>query len=183
MKRSGDSTHSCRSPTQTVNGCDLTRLIRKKNSEQECSGLTAIKMQPPTRCSRNTPHSFSRGTRSYAFSRSTKHVYIRLWHTSRISQNLLVSEILVYNSTAATKTALGIIQLWFSYFVASFYRALGIYFSMEAKRRYTPVVVHSLLSLLLCMGMITPLCQFFGALPEHQAIWHTRARQRTTPRC
>jgi len=39
-----------------------------------------------------------------------------------------------------TKTALGIIQLWFNYFAASFYKALGVYFSLEAKERDAPVV-------------------------------------------
>jgi len=43
----------------------------------------------------------------------------------RFLNNLLESENLVCSATAATTTALGIIQLWFNYFVASFFKALG----------------------------------------------------------
>jgi len=35
MKRSGDSTHPCQSPTPTVNGRDLTLTTRTQTSEQE----------------------------------------------------------------------------------------------------------------------------------------------------
>ena len=37
MKRSGDSTHHCRSPTPTLNGCDLSPSTEKQSSEQECT--------------------------------------------------------------------------------------------------------------------------------------------------
>jgi len=37
MKRSGDSTHHCRSPTPTLNGCALTPSTEKQSSEQEYS--------------------------------------------------------------------------------------------------------------------------------------------------
>ena len=57
-EKSSDSTHPCRSPTPTVNRRDLTFPTRTQTSEQECSDLTT---------SDNTPQSFSRGTRSYAF--------------------------------------------------------------------------------------------------------------------
>ena len=72
-KRS-NSTHPCRSPTSTVNGRDLTLPMRTQTSEQEYSDLTASNRRPSIPHSRNTPESFSRGTRSYAFSRLTKHV-------------------------------------------------------------------------------------------------------------
>jgi len=39
---------------------------------------------------------------------------------------LLESENLVCSATAGTKTALDIIQVWFNYFAASFFKALGI---------------------------------------------------------
>jgi len=42
----------------------------------------------------------------------------------RFLKNLLESENSHCNATAWTKTALGIIQLWFSYFAASFFNAL-----------------------------------------------------------
>jgi len=41
---------------------------------------------------------------------------------------------------AETKTALGIIQLWFIYFAASFLKALGIQFSREAKDKDATVI-------------------------------------------
>jgi len=74
MKRSGDNTHPCRTPTPTVNGRDLTLPTRTHTSEQEYSDLAASNRRPSTPYSRNTPERFSQGTRSYAFSRSTKHV-------------------------------------------------------------------------------------------------------------
>jgi len=59
MKRSGDSTHHCRSLTPTLNGCDLTLSTRTQSSEQEYSYLTASKRHPSTPYSRNIPQSFS----------------------------------------------------------------------------------------------------------------------------
>ena len=41
MKRSGDSTHHCWSPTLTVNGRDLTFPTRTQTSEQEYNDLAA----------------------------------------------------------------------------------------------------------------------------------------------
>jgi len=42
MKRSGESTHLCRSPTPMVNGRDLTLLTRTQTSDEEYSYLTAV---------------------------------------------------------------------------------------------------------------------------------------------
>jgi len=50
MRRSGDSTHRCRSPTLTVNGRDLTLPSRTQTPEQEYR-------RPSTPCLRNTPQS------------------------------------------------------------------------------------------------------------------------------
>jgi len=61
-------------------------------------------------------------------------LYTSLAH-SQDFLNLLESEHLVCSATATTKTELGIIQLWFNYFAASFYRELGIRFFWEAKER------------------------------------------------
>jgi len=64
----------------------------------------------------------------------------------RLLENLLESGILFCCATAATKTAPGIILLGSNYFAASFYKALGVHFSREAKERdasvagaFTPV--------------------------------------------
>ena len=83
IKSSSDSTHHlCRSPTPTVHGCDLTRSTQ--TSEQEYSYLTASKRHPSTPYSRDTPQSFSRGTRSYT-SRGRQNMCLLLWHAPRIS--------------------------------------------------------------------------------------------------
>ena len=74
MKRSGDGTHSCRSPTPTVNNCDLTPLTRIRSSDREYSDLMASNRRPSKQYSRSTPQRFSRWIRSYTFSRSIKHV-------------------------------------------------------------------------------------------------------------
>ena len=86
MKRRGDSTHPCQSLTSTVNGCGLTLPTQTQTSEQEYCDLTACNRWSSTPYSRNTPQSFSRRTRSYAFSRS-KNMRRHLWHTPRISRH------------------------------------------------------------------------------------------------
>jgi len=86
MKRSGDSTHPCRSPTSTVNGRDLTLLKRTQTSEQEHSDLAASNVPPSTPYSSNILQTFSWGTRSYAFSRSTKHVKTSLAYSQDFSK-------------------------------------------------------------------------------------------------
>jgi len=73
-EKSSDNTHPCRSPTPSVNGRDLTFPTRTQISEQECCDLTASNRRSSTLYSRNTPQNFSLETRSYAFSRSRKHV-------------------------------------------------------------------------------------------------------------
>jgi len=92
--------------------------------------------------SRNTPQSFSRGTRSYAFLRSTKHVKTSYEHTPKISQKFAGEwNYLLCIATAGTKTALGIFQVWFNYFAASFFKALGnvnINFLKIPKKRRRP---------------------------------------------
>ena len=74
MKRSGDSTHHCRSPTPTLNGYDLTPSTRTQFSEQEYSYSTASKRHPSTPYSHNSSKLFMRNP-TLLFPRSTKHVY------------------------------------------------------------------------------------------------------------
>jgi len=81
------STHHCRSPTTTLNGCGFNRSTGTPFSEQEYSYLTASKSHPSTPYSHNTPQSFSRGTRPYTHSRGRQHMCIGLWHVPRISRN------------------------------------------------------------------------------------------------
>jgi len=72
MKRCGDSTHPCRSPTPSVNDSYLTLLTRAQTSEQEYSDLTASNRRLSTPYTHNTLQSFSRRIRSNALLRSTK---------------------------------------------------------------------------------------------------------------
>jgi len=53
----------------------------------------------------------------------------------RFLENLLESGILFCCPADTTKTALGIIQLWFNYFAASFYKAIGARVSNVRKRK------------------------------------------------
>jgi len=77
----------------------------------------------------------------------------------RFLQNLLESENVVCCAAAGMKTTLGIIQLWFNYFATSFFMPLGIYFLGRLRREMLQLLMHSLLSPSLGMGMITPVCQ------------------------
>ena len=61
------------------------------------------------------PQNVSRGTQQCTFPRSTKHVYTYLACSQDFSK-ICWSGKLFCSATAATKTALGIIQLWFNYF-------------------------------------------------------------------
>jgi len=67
----------------------------------------------------------------------------------RFLEIFLESGNLVCSATAATKTASGIIQRWFNFFAASFYKTLGIHFSREAKEIDAHVV-----------GVFTPVSLF-----------------------
>jgi len=58
-------------------------------------------------------------------SRGRQNMCKRLWHTPKISQTFAGEWNLVCSAMAGTKTALGIIRLWFNYFAASFFKALG----------------------------------------------------------
>jgi len=86
MKRSGDSTHPCRSPTPAMNGRDFILPKRKQTPEREYSDLAASNRRPSTPWSRNTPQSFLQGTRLYGFSRSTKYVKTSLAYSEDFSK-------------------------------------------------------------------------------------------------
>jgi len=95
----------------------------------------------------------------------------------RFLENLLESGILFCCATAATKTAPGIILLGSNYFAASFYKALGVRFSREAKERDAPILVHSLLSHFLYIGMISlPTFQCPSKTPCHVCHAHESAK-------
>jgi len=121
----GDSTHACRSPTPTVNGRDLTLSTRTQTSEQEYSDLAVSNRRFSTACSRNTPQGFSQGTLSYAFFLEVDKACEDVFSILPRFLKIFLEWNVVCIASAGTKTALGIIQVWFNYFQPSFFKALG----------------------------------------------------------
>jgi len=121
MKITGDSTHPYRSPAAaTMNGRDLTILTRTQTSNHEYSYLTPGR-QHHTPATLHKPFQEEPGR---MLSRVRQSMCRRLWHTPKISQKFAGKWNLVNIARAGTKTALGIIQVWFNYFAASFFNAL-----------------------------------------------------------
>jgi len=88
------TTHTpCRSPTPTVNSCDLTPPQWTQTSELEYSDLTTSNRRSSTPYSRNTPLSFPRGTRTYAFSWSTKHAYTSLAYSMKMCRRVKIRSV------------------------------------------------------------------------------------------
>ena len=73
MKKRGDKTLPCRSPTPSWNGFDCLPFTRAQTSNLQKNDLMARSNWRSTPYSCRTFQSLSRGTRSYAFSKSTKH--------------------------------------------------------------------------------------------------------------
>ena len=94
------------------------------------------------------------------------------------SENSATSGTKKCSATFRTKIALGIIQLWFGYPTACFFKALGIYFSGETGERcHGSYCILSLASLRVYVDD-HPSVPIFQWRPEHQATWHTRVSQR-----
>jgi len=112
-------THQCRSPTATLNSCDLTTSTRTQSSEQEYSYLTAQKRHLSTPYTHNTPENppklFTRNPTMY-FSEVDKTCIDVFGMLPRFLKTLLENGNLWCSATAATKTALGTIQRWFNCF-------------------------------------------------------------------
>ena len=85
MKRSGDNTHRCLSPTPTVNGRDLTSPTQTQTSEQEYSDLTTSNRRPPTLTPATLPKAFHEEP-GRMLSRGQQSICGPLWHTASISQ-------------------------------------------------------------------------------------------------
>ena len=134
---------------------------------------------PLTPYSCKTFQSLSRGTRSYAFSKSTEHANRSLPYSQDFSKICFRVKIyLVRGAATRTKTALIIFQFWFDYFSAFPFKAFGIYFPWQTKERYPSVVCTLLAISFLEYGIITPVCQSLGVLPSFHATWHTRVNHR-----
>ena len=109
-------THHCRSPKPTLNGCDLTPSTGEQSSEQEYGYLTVSKRHLSTLCSHNTPQSFSTGPRAMYFPEVSKTCVYVFGMIPGFLENSCKCGNLFCSAAAATKSALGIIQLWFNYF-------------------------------------------------------------------
>ncbi|KAK3506805.1 hypothetical protein QTP70_028364 [Hemibagrus guttatus] len=75
MNRTGDKGQPCRSPTCTGNRSDLQLAMRTKLLLRLYRDRTALNRGPRTPYSQSTSHRMPRGTRSKAFSKSTKHMW------------------------------------------------------------------------------------------------------------
>ena len=151
VKGRGDSAHPCRRSTPMVNNCDLNLLTWTQTSKRKCNILIPTNRHPLT--------PFSRGTRSCALSKSITRVGA-FPILPRFLENFLEREKLVCSATAGTKTAMGIFQICFNYFVASLCIALGA-FQGILMQGDTLVGSAFLPFPFLWMGMITPVSQSF----------------------
>jgi len=112
----------------------------------------------------------------HMLSRGRQNVCEHLWRTPKISRKIS-GENCVCNSTSVKKIALTILQLWFNYLAAPFLKAIGI--PRAARTKNNPVVYALTPASLSRLVMITPVCQYFDALAEHQATWHAQTSRRT----
>ena len=172
MNTSSDSTHHCRNPTPTLDGCDLTLLTRTQSSEQEYSYLTASKRHPSTPCSRNTPLSFSHVEPGHILNRGGQNiVYTSLAYSKNFSKICWRVEICSGALRPRRKqhwvsSSFGSIIFatsWYTYFLRG-----------EAKRYPGSWFIHSCFPFCVWGWSI---CQSFGALLKRYATWHTRVSQ------
>lgn len=124
MKRSGDKTHLFYGPTPTANGCDLTPPPRTQTSKQKYIALMASDRPPSTPFFCNILQNFPKGRQKM----SRRHCHICI-----ISHKIPVKINLACSSTARTKNPLRILQLCFNYCASSFFKALAMHVSYEAK--------------------------------------------------
>ena len=92
------------------------------------SGIPWLNVQLAGGCQRHTPatmHKYFHKEPGCMLSRGLQSMCRRLWHTPKISQKFAGEWNLVCCATAGTKTALGIIQLWFNYFASFVFKAPG----------------------------------------------------------
>ena len=149
-----------------MNGYALTPLKWTQSSEQEYSYLTAS-TRHPTVLPQHPPKLYTRNTVVYLpkVDETCEYVFGML---PGFLENLLESGNLFCSATGAKKTALDVLQLWFSYFALSFFN--------EAKQSDAPVV-----------GAFNPVAlvvygddQFASlSVPfqKHHDTWHTRVSQ------
>ena len=120
--------------TPTVNGPDLTLPHGNKLLSMNTVNWRPVTCGSQHRTPATLPKLFTRNL-VVCFLEVDKTCVDVFCILPRFLKNLLESENLICNATGGTKTALGIIPVWFNYFAASFFKAPGIHFSREAKER------------------------------------------------
>jgi len=106
LKGQGDSTHTCSSPTPTVDGCDVTLPTRTQTSEEDHSESAS-----DTQTSNRNTVAFRKARLKFFQGHNRRH----LCNTPMTFANLLKTENLVCSGMSRKKTALGNLQLWFNY--------------------------------------------------------------------
>jgi len=172
MKRSGDSTHHCRSPTPTVNGCDSTPSTRTQSSEQECGYLTASMWGTRQHRTPATPLKAFHEEPGHILSRNRQQMCIRLLHAPRNSRKFAGEWQFVRLCYGRDENRRG----YHPALVQLFPRHLGIHSSLGGLAKGCPSsrFIHS------CLPFCEwgwSICQSFNALPKRHATWHTRVSQ------
>ena len=129
MNRKKERTQLCYSSTLTLKCFVFMSLTRTQTSDCLYNNLIAADSWPLASYSSSTVHSLSPGIRSYAFSRSTKHVYTFSTYFHDFSK--ICWRDLVHGGFARMKSALCIQKLRFDYFMAFLFEALCIEFSRK----------------------------------------------------
>jgi len=119
---SSDSTHLSWSPTPVVNGRDLTLLTRTPRGIQRLDGqwLVAVNIILP----QYSPNLFTRHP-TVCFLKVDITCEDVFGILSRFLKFFSGERNVVCSAMTRMKSTLGIIQLWFNYFVASFFKTLG----------------------------------------------------------
>ena len=118
----------------------LLEIYPNTNFRSAVEWLMARNNRPLAPYSCKTFQSLSRGTRLYAFSRSTKHAKRSLPYYQDFSEICFRAKVWVRCAATRTKTTLTIFQFWFHYFSAFPFKAFGIYFPWQTKKWYPSVV-------------------------------------------
>ena len=124
-------------------------------------------------------HSLSRGTRSYAFSRSTKHAKTSFACTHDFSKTFLIVKI--WSVVLRPKRKPHWPSSSFDSTISRHFlsRHLAYTFSWMLRYDISWQFVHFLRSPFLYIRMIIPVCKSFGAFSSFHATWHTFVNQRT----
>ena len=167
MKRKDGMTHPCWKPTPIWNDFDCLPFTQTQTSGWQSTDAQSMPY------SRSTLQSLSRGTRSFAFSRSTKHAKMSFANSQDFWKVCLRVKFWSVVLRPGRKPH------WpFSNFDSTisryfFSRHFAHTFPGRLRSDNSQYFVHSLQSLFLYLEMITHVCQSFGVFSSFQATWHT----------